>query len=457
MDLSEKDVEVLWHPMVQHSVLPAKGLLRMEKSEGCYVVDSRGISFFDGISGLWCVNVGYGRTELAQTAKEQMEELAYFPLTMSHSPAIKLAAKLIDLLDEEGKIFFSNSGSEGNEVAFKLARQYHGQSQKERKGFKYKIISRYRGYHGNTMGALSATAQAERKSMYEPLVPGFLHIKPPYCYRCPFGSEKGNCKLECAQTLEDTIIQEGASSVAAFIMEPIIAGGGVIVPPDAYIPRIKEICEKHDVLLIMDEVVTGFGRTGKMFGHEHWGVKPDLMTMAKGISSGYMPLSATFAKQHIFEAFLDEPGTLSHFRHVNTYGGHPVATAVGLHNIEILEDESLAENAAVMGDYIMKRLKEIDDLPIIGEIRGRGLLIGIELVSDKMKKTPLDEKKVISIVAECLARGFIIGRNTNTTPGFSNVLIIAPPLIITKEQADELTDTIKASIETVYESMIINS
>jgi taurine-pyruvate aminotransferase len=445
MDLETQDRESLWHALMQHSTIDSKPPLRAETSHGCYVANDQGRRYFDGVSGLWCVNVGYGRKELAETARQQMEDLCYFPLTQSHAPAIRLAGKMLELLDMEGKVFFSSSGSEANEVAFKIVRQYHAQK-KSKPGTKYKIISRYRGYHGNTMGALSATAQAERKHLYEPLVPGFLHIQPPYCYRCPFGKEPGDCGLACADALESTIVQEGADSVAAFIMEPVIAGGGVIVSPDGYLQRIREICDKYDVILILDEVVTGFGRTGQMFGHQHWGVQPDVMTVAKGVSSGYMPLSATFAKQSIFEAFLDEPGTMSHFRHVSTYGGHPVATAVGLANIGILEGEGLTGNAAEMGERLINRLKTAEGHPWIGEIRGKGLLMGIELVKDKKSKEPLEAGLVTKIIGSCLEKGFIIGRNANTVPGFANVLIIAPPLVVTPEEIDQLSNVVLQAI-----------
>ncbi len=442
--LTQMDVESLWHPMVQHKKYERNPPKRMDKAEGCYVTDSEGKEYLDGVSGLWCVNVGYGRKELADAAHEQLIELSYFPLVMSHSPAIKLAAKLIKLLGFEGKVHFSNSGSEANETAFKMARQYHSQTGGTRR---YKIISRYRAYHGNTMGALSATAQAERRAKYDPLVPGFLHVHPPYCYRCPFGKTYGSCNIECASSIENTVIHEGAQSVAAIIVEPVISGGGVIVPPDEYLPMLRDICDRHGILLIFDEVVSGFGRLGKMFGHQLWGVKPDMITLAKGITSGYLPLSATVTQQHIFEAFLDESDPSSHFRHINTYGGNPASTALSLKNIEIIETEQLAEQAAKMGTYLRAELSNLEDHPNVGDIRGEGLLIGIELVADKETKEPLAGEKVGAIVARCLELGTIIGRNSSTVPGLSNVLIIAPPLILTKVDADSIVDSLKQTLD----------
>ncbi len=442
--LTQIDLESLWHPMIQHQKYARNPPKRMERAQGCYVTDAEGKEYLDGVSGLWCVNVGYGRQELADAAHEQLVELSYFPLVMSHSPAIKLAAKLLELLQFEGKVHFSNSGSEANETAFKMARQYHAQTGGARR---YKIVSRYRAYHGNTMGALSATAQAERRAKYEPLVPGFLHVHPPYCYRCPFGKTYGSCKIECASNIENTVIHEGAESIAAIIVEPVISGGGVIVPPDEYLPMLREICARYGILLIFDEVVSGFGRLGKMFGHEHWGVKPDLITLAKGITSGYLPLSATVTQQHIFDAFLDETDPTSHFRHINTYGGNPASTALSLKNIEIIETEQLAQQAAKMGVYLRAELSTIEDHPYVGDIRGKGLLIGIELVADKETKEPLAGEKVGAIVSDCLELGTIIGRNGSTIPGLSNVLIIAPPLILTKTDADLIVDSLKQALD----------
>jgi adenosylmethionine-8-amino-7-oxononanoate aminotransferase len=446
-DLTQLDLNSLWHPMVQHRVYEQKPPKRMEKGVGCYVTDEHGNEYLDGVSGLWCVNIGYGRSELADVAYEQIRELAYFPLLMSHTPGVKLAAKLTELLGFEGKVHFSNSGSEANEVAFKMARQYHAQDRQGGAGWRYKIISRYRAYHGNTMGALSATAQSERRTGYEPLVPGFFHVYPPYCYRCPFGKTYGSCNIECATAIETTVVHEGPDSIAAIIVEPVISGGGVIVPPDEYLPILREICDRHGIFLILDEVVSGFGRLGKMFGFQHWGIEPDIITLAKGITSGYLPLSATVAKQFIFEQFLDEPGTLSHFRHISTYGGHPASAAVSLKNIDIIETEDLPERAAQMGAYLMDQLSLLKDHPYVGDVRGKGMLIGIELVADRQTKEPLSAEKITAIAADCMAQGVIIGRVGNTTLKLSNVLIIAPPLILSTSEADLIAATLKQAID----------
>ena len=433
-ELIDLDLACLWHPMLQHQGLAAAPPKRIERASGSFLYDAKGGRWLDGVSGLWCVNVGHGREELADVAREQMARLAYVPMTLSHEPAIRLASKLVELLGYPGRVYFSNSGSEANEAAFKIARQYHAQVGESRR---FKIVARNRGYHGATMGALSATGQAERRLGYEPLVPGFVFTEAPDPYR-----EVG----DCADALEKTILREGSDTVAAFIMEPIIAGGGVLVPPDDYLPRVREICDRTGVLLILDEVVTGFGRTGRMFGHQHWGVTPDLVTLAKGIASGYMPLAATVAKPEIFEAFQGSAGDLLHFRHINTYGGHPVATAVALRNVEIIEREGLVARAAEKGRALMAKLQRFAGHPNVGDIRGKGLLIGIELVEEAESRRPLAPALLGAVVAGCARHGVIVGRTTNATPDRSNVLIIAPPLTLRDDEADLLVAALEAAL-----------
>jgi len=432
--IAKLDLESLWHPLTQHRGLEARMPREIVSGAGVFLTDARGQQILDGVSGLWCVNVGYGREELADVAREQMVRLAYLPATLIHEPAAKFANKLTQMLGYTAKVYFTNSGSEANEVAFKIARQYHAQSGSPGR---YKIIARHRGYHGNTLGALSATGQAERKLGYGPLAPGFLHVDAPDLYRG---------ERDAAAHLEETIIKEGAGTVAAFIMEPIIAGGGVLVPPEDYLQRVREICDRHGVLLILDEVVTALGRIGAAFAHQLYGVEPDIITLGKGLASGYQPLAAMIAKQHIFEAFEGEPDELRHLRHVNTYGGHPVATAVGLRNVEIMEREELFDRAAKTGDALLGRLRGLEDHPNVGNVRGRGLLLGIELVEDKQSKTPLGAAGVGAVVARCARDGVIIGKTTNTNPGQGNVLILAPPLVLSEDESDLLATTVETAI-----------
>ncbi|MGH0033815.1 MAG: aminotransferase [Myxococcota bacterium] len=434
-ELSALDAESIWHPLTQHQGIEAAPPRFIERGEGCYLYDGEGNRWLDAVSGLWCVNVGHGREELAKVAGEQMQKLAYLPMTMSHEPAIRLAAKLVELLGYPARVYYSNSGSEANEAAIKMARQY--QAQVGGGPGRYKIIARHRGYHGNTLGALSATGNWERRHGYEPLVPGFVFTDAPDPYR---GVDR------CAEKLEETILREGADSVAAFIMEPVVAGGGLLIPPDDYLPQVREICSRHGVLLILDEVVTGFGRTGRMFAHQHWGVEPDIITLAKGIASGYMPLAATVARREVFRAFEGTPASHRHFRHVNTFGGHPVATAVGLRNLEIVESEGLVERAAESGRRLEAKLRPLADHPNVGDVRGLGLLLGIELVSSRETKEPAPGERVASLVAGCAKRGVIVGRTAETSPGRGNTVIIAPPFVAGEAELDLIADAVAAAL-----------
>ncbi|SFF32529.1 Adenosylmethionine-8-amino-7-oxononanoate aminotransferase [Paenibacillus algorifonticola] len=434
--LLEKDRAYLWHHITPHNDHP----MIVASGEGSWITDMDGNRYLDGMSGLWCVNVGHGRKEIAEAAAVQMTTLAYSPLIQSHVPGIELAAKLNDWLEGEYRIFFSNSGSDANEVAFKIARQaFHQRG----KATKHKFISRHRAYHGNSMGALGATGQAQRKLKYEPLGVGFSHVPPPYCYRCPFGQTSGACELQCAQAYEDAIIWEGSDSVAGIIVEPVITGGGMLVPPDSYLPKLREICDKHDVLLIVDEVICGFGRSGQKFGHHNFGVRPDIVTMAKGLTSAYSPLSATAVSAELYESF-KESGPDSHFRHVNTFGGNPVSCAVALKNLEIIEREGLVERSALIGRRMRSRMKPLLRHPNVGEIRCFGSAIGIELVEDKETKHPASATLVAGIIADCKARGLLIGKNGDTVPGFMNILTLSPPLSSTDEDIAFIIDTLLA-------------
>ncbi|KKB38844.1 aspartate aminotransferase family protein [Bacillus thermotolerans] len=433
--LIQKDQDHLWHAMSRH--VEGGQPTIADSGKGGWFTDTEGKRYFDGVSGLWCLNLGHGQEEIVEAAAEQMRKLSYFPLTLSHQPAIELSAKISELLGDTYRTFFSNSGSEANETAFKIARQYHQQNGNPGK---YKFISRYRAYHGSTLGALSATAQANRRVKYDPGVPGFLHVPPPYSYRNPFG-EGTNCDQAAADMIDQVITWEGAETVAAVIMEPFISGGGVIIPSNEYLKRVADICQKHDVLLIVDEVVSGFGRTGKMFGFMHSeGVQPDIVTMAKGLTSGYLPLGATAVHNRIYEKF-KEKGTDNHLRHVSTYGGHPASCAVALKNIEIIEREGIVPRVARLGETLLSRLNELAAHPFVGEVRSKGFLYGLELVKDKATKEPLSEEIIGKIISECKQKGLIIGRNGDTVPGLNNVLIVAPPLTSTEEDLHFLVNT----------------
>jgi len=436
-ELLSKDEKYIWHAMRRYN--SGASSMVVTEADGAWIKDINGNEYLDGMSGLWCVNVGYGREELAKAAYDQMKALPYFPMTQSHIPAIELGEKLNEWLDDDYVIFFSNSGSEANETAFKIARQYH---QQKGEAGRHKFISRYRAYHGNTMGALAATGQAQRKHRYEPLAQGFLHVTPPDMYRSPYKGTLEEQSLACADEIDRVMTWEIDETVAAVIMEPIITGGGVLIPHESYLPRVKEICEKHGALLIVDEVICGFGRTGKRFGFQNYGVKPDIVTMAKGITSAYLPLSATAVKKEIFEAFkgTDE---YNHFRHVNTYGGNPAACAVALKNIEIFEKENLVERAAALGEKLLEEMAELEKHPNVGDVRGKGFLFGIELVEDKVTKEPAHPEKLDKIIGFCKKEGLIIGKNGDTVAGFNNILQLSPPLSMTDDDLKFIVNTVK--------------
>jgi taurine-pyruvate aminotransferase len=335
------------------------------------------------------------------------------------------------------RVYYSNSGSEANEKAFKMIRQL---AHLENNGIKKKIIFRDRDYHGTTLGALSATGQYERKNQYGPFVEGFIEFPHCCCYRCPFGKEYGACDIDCAHALESTIQEEGPETVGAVILEPITAGGGVIPPVPEYFPIIQSICKKYDVLLHIDEVVCGLGRTGEWFGYQNYDVKPDLVTMAKGVASGYSAISCTVTTEDIFERFkADSTDRMHYFRDVSTFGGATSGPAAALENMNIIEQENLLQNVKQTGSYFMDQLLELKEKhALIGDVRGRGLFLGLELVQDQKLKTPAEESVSINIAAECLRQGVMIGRTNRSFSLYNNTLALSPALICTKSEADEI-------------------
>jgi adenosylmethionine-8-amino-7-oxononanoate aminotransferase len=437
----DKDRLYVWHQMQPYaaSLRP----LVITKGDGAWVIDLEGNRYLDAMSGLWCVNLGYSEPELAEAAYEQLRRMPYYPLTQSHLPAIALSEKLNDWLGGQYRIFYSNSGSEANEAAFKIVRQYHAQNGEPAR---WKFISRYRAYHGNSLGALAATGQAVRKQHYEPLSPGFVHVPPPYCYRCPFGKTRDSCDLECASIFEEVIRWEGPDTVAAVIMEPTITGGGVIVPPPDYMKQVREICDRYGVLLIVDEVICGFGRSGRRFGHQNFGVRPDVVTMAKGITSAYLPLSATAVRAELFEAF-KEDHPYAHFRHVNTFGGNATACALSLKTLELMDERKLVERSAELGEKLKELLKPLWEHPNVGDLRFFGFMAGIELVEDRAGKKPAPADFVGRVIASCKKRGVLIGKNSDTVPEMNNVLTLSPPLVISDQDLELLARVVIESIQ----------
>jgi taurine-pyruvate aminotransferase len=427
------DRQHLWHPLTQHQAWQTGGApIVLTRGEGSQIFDQSGRGYLDASAGLWCVAVGHGRRELAEAAFQQMETLAFYPLTQSHPAAIDLAARLGGYLPDNPRVYFTGSGSEANEVAFKVVRQYWQQAGQPQR---LKILSRQRSYHGSTLGALSASGQPERQRGYEPLAPGFLPVVPaPYCYRCPLQQRYPDCGLACADELGAVIEREGPETVAAVIVEPVGAGGGALVPPEGYLPRVAAIARSYGVKLIVDEVVTGFGRTGAMFCHRADGVTADIVTMAKGLASGYMPIGAAAFSDDLFQSFLGAPDDRRHLRHINTFSGHPVATRVALANLAIIEREGLVERSRKWGGMLGAWLKEsLSGFPEVGDIRGRGLFWGIEVV-DPMSGAPASDARMREIVARLAAQGILLGKTTDVVADRNNVLICAPPLIIQEEE-----------------------
>src|SRR6201995_828784 len=346
---------------------------------GAMLRTADGREYIDALSSLWNVNAGHGRRELADAAAEQMAKLAYASAYtgLPGVPANSLADRIVGLpYDNMAAAYFTTGGAESNESAFKIARYYWKRMGKPNK---VKIISRQYGYHGVTLAAMSATSLPGYHKMFGPLVPEFLQVAPPYPYRWPGNGDAG---IEAADAVEAAIEQQGEDTVAAVICEPVMGAGGVIVPPPTYFPRLRQICDRHNVLLIADEVITGFGRTGRWFALGHWGVQPDLLSFAKGVTSGYQPLGGVVVSKGVHQVIEEAPMD-ERFMHAATYSGHPACCAVGLRNIDILEREALPERAATMGKKLLTSLETLRSLPIVGEVRGLGMMCGVELVEDQ--------------------------------------------------------------------------
>jgi len=427
-----------WAPFTQMGDLSEEEPLVVVSGDGATVTSDRGKTYIDVHGGLWLANVGYGRGRIADAVYEQMKQLSWFPSFdgMANEAALRLAQRLVSMADQENmnRVFFSSGGSEAIETALKMTRQYWRLLGKQGK---YKVISRNRAYHGVSMGALSATGIADNRKHFEPLVPGFRHIQPPYCYRCPYDLDIESCGLTCAKELERTLLFEDPETVAAFIGEPVMGAGGMLVPPDGYWQEIQRICRKYDILLIADEVVTAFGRTGEMFGSRHWDLVPDIMVFAKALTSGYQPLGATLVNEKIFSAYLGKYGEGREFSHGTTYAGHPAACAAAWTNLDIIEEEGLVEEARAKGDYLLEKLRGLMEIPVVGDVDGLGLMARLELVADAENKTPFPaEQRSGSRVSEEL-----LGYNIILRP-LGDTLTFSPPLVIEYGQIDRIVDAL---------------
>lgn len=410
------------------------------EGHGAILKDIDGREVIDGLSCLWNVNIGHGRRELAEAAMQQMTTLAFSSsyTGSSNLRAIELAERLSELMYPSiNTFFFTSGGAESSESSFKTARFYW---KTQGKPDKVKIISRKFAYHGVTLAAMSATGMAAYWPMFEPRVPNFLHIESPYPYYFKGGDEHTTPGVAAANLLEEAILREGPDTVAAFIAEPIQGAGGVIIPQDDYFPRIRQICDKYDVLLIADEVITGFGRTGKWFGLEHWGIEPDIIQFAKGITSGYIPLGGIGVSDNIRAAIHQVPPQ-QRWMHAFTYSGHPTGCAVALANIDIIEREGLVAQVAEKGTYLFDKLRSLESLANVGEVRGLGMLAGVEVVEDKAARTEFPASAGVGsrIYKEMLKRGLL-------TRVRGDVICLAPPFVTTTEQLDRIVDIIGEAI-----------
>ena len=430
--LQESALEHLWVYLREPSDMAEKGDPAIFVSgEGVHVTDALGNTSIDGMSGLWLKNVGYGRKEIADAAYEQMLNLTYMPLGTTTEPTIRLAEKISQIAPGDmTRSFFTSGGSEAVETALKLSRAYFKRVGEPNRT---KFISRKGSYHGATMGALAlGGSHLYPKLDYEPLMPGVFHVPQPLPYRCEFGGETPEkCAELCVNAVEEMIKFQDPETIAAVFAEPISSPMGCAVPGDNYWPRLREICDRYGVLLIADEVITGFGRTGKMFATEHWGVVPDMMTVAKGITSGYIPMGGCITRGEISDAFIGSQK--ASFKHVITFGGHPVAAAAALKNIEIMEEEGMVENAAKQGTYLLDGLNEMKEkYQMIGDVRGLGLFCGLELVADRGTKEYFPaEADLANRITQGFAENGLLLRGGDR-------MNVAPPLCITSSEVDDL-------------------
>ena len=422
-----------------------KDPLIMVEADGVRYKDINGKSYLDGISGIFVVTIGHNNPRAKKAILDQLEKIAFAPPLHATNPAAIKLAKLVSEVTpgDLNTVKLVSGGSEAIEAAMKLTRQYHRQSGNPNK---YKFVARYQGYHGATMGALSATGVARRKAMFEPTLQGYMHVMPPTCYRCPYEKVYPECGAFCAKIVGDVIRSEGPETVAGVILEPIGNTGGIITPPDQYFSVLRDICDQHQVLLIFDEIITGFARTGNMFASQTFGVTPDIICMGKSMSSGYAPLGAIACTDKIAEAFWGETGL--EFSHGHTFGGNPIASAVGIASIEEIQEKNLCSRAQELGKYLRDKLENMDDKGVIGDIRGKGLLIGVEFVMDKETKEPFpDELKFgVKVGEKAMEKGLILRFDPHW-------IAFAPPLVITEEEIDEMINIFQESVQEVVKEV----
>lgn len=437
----------VWHHLSQHKQYETVDPRVFVEGKGMRLWDTNGREYLDGVSGgVWTVNVGYGRASIADAIRDQLVKLNYYAGAAGTVPGALFAQRLVEKMPGLSRVYYANSGSEANEKVYKMVRQiahrHHG-------GRKWKILYRDRDYHGTTIGTLATSGQDQRAMQYGPYPEGFVRV--PHCLEYRAQWDVANYGERAADAIEEVILREGPDTVGAIVLEPVTAGGGVIVPPEGYWPRVQEICRKYDILLHLDEVVCGLGRTGAWFGYQHYGIRPDFVTMAKGVASGYAAIGCTVTTEAVFALFKDDASDpMGYFRDISTFGGCTAGPVAALENMRIIEDEGLLENTVAMGERVLANLHALQERhPVIGDVRGKGLFCGAELVADRATREPLDEKRVQAVVADCLAQGVIIGATNRSLPGFNNTLCLSPALIATPDDIDRITDAIDGALTRV--------
>ena len=446
----EADKAHIWHHLIQHKPFETGEPRIIVEGKGIRVWDQNGKEHIDGVSGgVWTVNVGYGRESIANAVRDQLLKLNYFAGAAGTVPGALFAEKLIKKMPGLSRVYYCNSGSEANEKTFKMIRQI---AHKKYGGKKNKILYRDRDYHGTTIATLSAGGQDERNAQYGPFTPGFIRV--PHCleYRAQWDLTGEAYGKRAADAIEEVIISEGPDTVGGICLEPVTAGGGVITPPDGYWDRVQEICQKYDILLHIDEVVCGLGRTGTWFGYQNYGIKPDMVTMAKGVASGYAAIACLVTTEEVFDSFKDNPDDkMNYFRDISTFGGCTAGPAAAMENMRIIEDENLLDNTVKMGARMIENLDQLAEKhSVIGDVRGAGLFCGAELVKDRKTKEPEDEKLVQAVVADCAAQGVLIGATNRSLPGLNNTLCFSPALIATPDDIDQITEAVGKSLTKIF-------
>ncbi len=445
-NLASKDINNLFHPATNLKTHEHQEPLILDRGEGIYVYDVKGKKYIEGLAGLWCNALGFGNEELVETAANQMQKYGYGSLfaSKSHEPAIMLSEKLMEMSPfSNGKVFFGSSGGDANDTQYKL---YTYLNNALGKPHKKKFLGRKKGYHGITVASGSMTGIPTNHALFDLPISGFFHTDTPHYYREAIENETEKEFLDrIVKNLEELIIKEGADNFSAMIAEPFLGAGGVIIPPEGYFPKIQSVLDKYDIHLIDDEVICGFGRTGNCWGYETFSIKPSSITIAKALSSGYMPISAVIVAEEIFDPIKHASGDVGVFAHGYTYSGHPVSCAVALKTLEIYERTKLFSHVSDVSEIFQNRVNKLSKYENVGESRGVGLVAGIEFVKDKKTKNNFEPygKTGMRLAEICQKNGLIVR-------AIGDIIAICPPLIITEKQINELFDILEASIEEVF-------